>query len=252
MSIAFHLPGNIPVYTFSLLLGLAATVGLGWVVVRSEADRVSVHVSACLWSLLGALLGSRAGYLAVNWGYYQDHTNEILQVPLGGLAWPGAVAGGLVGLIFAAALARRSLLKLADILFPMVGVLVIATWLGCWMDGCAYGQLSDAWYRLPSKDEWGRLQDRVPLQFIGAVLSLATLWSLDMFRARGRLVRPGQEASLGWFALGLQGILLIPLRADPAPLWSGYRLDFWVAAALAGIAFLAFLTSFVMGGDQSE
>src|SRR4030065_623834 len=79
---------------FSILLGLGALAGLllaGWRAPKKEASR---YLDGSLGILLGALLGSRAVAVAVNYSYYQAHPGEIVQVWLGGLSGIGAMAGG--------------------------------------------------------------------------------------------------------------------------------------------------------------
>ncbi len=87
---------------FSILLGLGALLGLlltGWRAPQKEAYR---YLDAGLWTLFGALIGSRAVAVAVNLNYYQDHPGEIYQVWLGGLSGIGAMAGGMFVIILLA------------------------------------------------------------------------------------------------------------------------------------------------------
>ena len=54
---------------------------------------------------------------------------------------------------------------------------------------------STAWYALPSSDEWGMVAPRLPVQLLGAILTLGLFAGLE--QARGWLRRPGLAASLG-------------------------------------------------------
>ncbi|MFQ5615010.1 MAG: prolipoprotein diacylglyceryl transferase family protein [Anaerolineales bacterium] len=243
--VAFYLPGEVPVYAFSLLLGAAASLGLFWVAWQSEPQLARQRVVAGLGTLLGGLLGGRAAYIGVNWAYFQNHPAEIIQLPLGGLAWPGAVAGGILALPIVALIGRQSLPGLADALLPLIAVLTIAVWLACWMDGCAYGQPTGAWYSVPARDEWGNLTGRWPLQFTGALITFALVQGIDHARNRGWLQIPGRAACVGVFGLSLQWWLLSLLRADPAPQWNGQRLDTWAAIGFAILAALALLVMLI-------
>ena len=248
MTIAFYLPGGVPVYAFSLILGLGAALGLLWVAWRAPIKMLIPRLDAGLLVLLGGLLGGRAVFVAVQWFYYQSHLLEILAIHRGGFSWAGALAGGLVTLLLVAAFTRTSLGELADNLMPLLASLAVAAWLACWLDGCAYGPKTDQWWGLPAVNEWGQRYNRFPTQLLGAGLTLALIWLLDWFlsrlESRRRSPRPGIFALLGLLGLSLLMFALSYLRVDYTILWYGLRLEAWAAlgfAALAGIALLVTL-----------
>lgn len=254
--IAFILPGGKPVYAFSLIITLGAAVGLAWVAWRAPEKVRLPHLDAVLWVLLGGLVGGRAAYVAVNWLYFQSHPLESLQVYLGGLSWPGALVGGLLALALYAWFTRQSLGVLADALAPLLVCLAVSAWLGCWLDGCAYGPPTHAWWGIPSRDEWGVLARRWPIQIMGALLVIGMFWVLDRFTPRGRAGALGGLALLG-VSLLLFGFSW--LRIDPAPLWRGLRLDTWAAlgfallalVGLAGVYFRRPLSAWMMGVSRT-
>jgi prolipoprotein diacylglyceryltransferase len=234
--IAFYLPGNLPVYAFSLLLGLGAAAGLAWAIWHQNERQALRLIGGSLWSLAGALLAGRAVYVLLRWPYYQAHLAESFQFHLGGLEWSGAFAGGLIFLAIYAWLNRQSFLALADSLVPQLMLVSLAVWIGCWLDGCAYGPESFAWWSLPVRDEWGSLSWRLPTQVLAALLTLTLLWLVD--RPRARLQTPGLTSGLAVF--GLMAVIFASsfLRADPGYYWNGLRLDAWAAfgfSLLAGL-----------------
>ena len=215
---------------FSILLGLGALTGLllaGWRAPQKERVR---YIDAGVWILLGALLGSRAITALVNWGYYQSHLGEVYQVWLGGLSSIGALVGGLLAIFITARWWKLPVGVLADVLLPLAGTLTITAWLGCWVDRCSYGALSNTWLALPARDEWGVLGDRMPVQLMGAILTLVLIWLLD--RSSKRLPVQGLSAAIGLFGLSSVLFVLSYLRADPTPIWNGLRLEAWGAAGL--------------------
>jgi len=241
--IVFHLPGGTPVYAFSLLIGIGAGLGLVWISWQNVEDQTHAQLDAGLWALLASLLGARLVWVGLNWQYYRLHLPEIPQVHLGGLAWPGALAGGLLGVAVFARVMHQPAGALADGLLPLGTSMALFAWLGCWVDGCAYGQVSQAWWSLPSRDEWGTLAPRVPLQLAGALLSLLTLWLVEQNRVH--LSIPGQAAAVWLGAMAAQMLLAAFLRADPAPTWQGIRLDAWSAAIFMVLALLSFGLSLI-------
>jgi phosphatidylglycerol:prolipoprotein diacylglycerol transferase len=219
---------------FSVFLGLGALTGLllvGWRAPQKEAIR---FLDAGLVVLSGALIGSRAITVVVNWGYYQTHPGEIIQVWLGGLSSIGALAGGLIAILLFAAWWRISAGSLADFFLPLAGTMTVTAWLGCWVDSCGYGLPSGAWWALPGRDVWGVLAYRVPVQLLGAILTLALIWLLD--RAGRQLPLSGMSAAIGLFLLSAEILTLSFLRADPTPIWQGLRIEAWGAIGLMALS----------------
>ena len=235
--------------TFSLLIALAACGGLVWAVLlpehvrqprlqqaRRQSQQVQQRGLSVLCALGGALLGGRAAYVLAYGAYFAHAPQEILQT--GGLSWSGALLGGGLAAWVYARLARFSFAHSADMLVPLLLLLALAAWFGCWLQGCMYGAAVSSWLGLPASDEWGRSPSRFPLQFLGAGLTLALFWALDGLVQRRRLP-PGVHASLA--VLGLSSILLLAavLRADPPPALYGLRLDAWAALLLAAASLVA-------------
>lgn len=237
--IAFYLNSGVPVYLFSILLGSGAAIGLLWAGLQSHKDEAVMVVNAGLVALLGGLLAGRATYAAVHWSYFQLHKAEIPRLFLGGLSWPGALAGGILAVFVYAALVRRPAMHFLDALLPLAGTVAVGAWLGCWLDGCAYGPPIQAWWALPARNEWGTIARRVPVQLMGAVLILITVGLVDLYRPRLRIA--GQAALLALFAFGVQMFCLSFLRADAVPAWLGLHLETWSALLLAACSLFVLL-----------
>ncbi len=215
---------------FSVLLGLGALAGLllaGWRAPQKERLR---YLDAGVLALLGSLIGSRALTVAVNFTYYQAHLGEIFQVGLGGLSGIGAFVGGLLAVFIIAWWLKIPVGVLADVLLPLAGLLTMTAWMGCWIDRCGYGMPSNTWWALPTRDEWGVLADRIPVQFVGAISTLILIWLLD--RSAKRIPGHGMSATLGLFGIASILFVLSYFRADPTPIWNGLRLEAWGAMGL--------------------
>lgn len=221
---------------FSLLIGIGAAVGLIWVAYRSPEKQALRNVDTGIVALIGALIGGRVVHVMVNWGYFQEHLVEIPEIWNGGTSGLGALAGSILTIAFLSLFIDRSTGELSDALVPLAATLISATWVGCWLDGCAYGSTVDAWWGLQARDEWGILLPRVPVQLIGAVLTLVFFWLLEFIS--DRLPVSGQYAGLALLGISLELFGLSFLRADPIPYWRGMRLDAWGALILTAIACL--------------
>lgn len=224
---------------YAVLVGLGAALGI-WQVMQSalpalEAKRARQGSAL----LLSALLGARLGYVLLHLSYYRQHGWEALQIWLGGLYWPGAVAGALLALAVIARAGNERLTVLADGLTPLLPPLTILIWLACWTAGCAYGATAEgAWWGLPAVDETGVVARRLPLQALAA-LSLALLYgALELLL---HSARQGIRASLTLLALMMHTFLFSLLRVDSTLRWGGLRLDSWAALVFALTALVGWL-----------
>ncbi len=226
------------------MLGLLLT---GWHV---PAKSRLQYIDAAVLTLLGALLGGRILFVMSNWVYYQAHIIESLQVWLGGFSGIGALVGGILAILVISRGWKLPFASLADTLLPLAGTLTIAAWMGCWLDSCAYGFPTNAWFAVPARDEWGIIANRVPVQLIGAVLSLLVVALMDW--ASRRLPIHGTSAGLGLFCLSAIIFALTYLRADPAPVWNGLRLDAWGALGLMAFSLTTVVVLLVFGRRKGK
>lgn len=233
MPVLFHLPGDIPVYLSSLLVGLGGTLGMVLIAWRSPPEDRIRNLDQGLLILLGMLIGGRLVFVITNWSYFLLNLAEIPLLYLGGFSWVGALIGGTLTLVIIAAFSELSFGSLADKFFPLLGILAVSGWLACWLDGCAYGELSDAWWGIPAKDEWGVISNRLPTQLLGA-LSAMTL-TVVLTSGLTRSLPPGIAAGLGLSVLSILMLVLSFLRADPSQRWHGLRFDSWSALVFLGI-----------------
>lgn len=217
-------------HLFSILLAGGALTGLVLLSWRAPQKERLRYVDAGVLTLLGALVGGRALSVAVNFAYYSAHPGEIFQVWMGGFSGIGALIGGVLTIIILALWWKLPLGSFADAQLPLAGTLAVAAWMGCWSDACTYGAPSNAWWALPSADEWGMITNRVPVQLIGALATLILIWLLDW--GGRRLPTHGTGAVLGLFGVSAVLFGLSYLRTDPTPIWNGLRLDAWGSLGL--------------------
>ncbi|NMB90946.1 MAG: hypothetical protein GYA17_21495 [Chloroflexi bacterium] len=214
---------------FALWTGLGASLGL-WRITTGLSPHTSLQrARGGLWVLLGVLAGARAVYVALEPAYYTARPWEVLQFWLGGLAWPGAMLGGLAALAGLAAVEHSSLAKTADQYAPLAAPLAVGVYLGCWQSGAGYGVLAPAGvhWGAPAYDEYGLWALRFPLQFLCALVLAAYFALLEFGRLPIR--KPGQKASLAGLGLSLDLLLFSWLRADPVMHWQGLAVDVWAA-----------------------
>jgi prolipoprotein diacylglyceryltransferase len=227
---------------FSIITSGVAALGLALSVWRAaEKKTLTVYAGAAV--LAGSLAGGRLGYVLLNWSYFQENAFLIPQVWHGGLTWPGALLGGVIAAGLAAWINREKIGQLADRLLPLLGMVCLGAWTACWLDGCAYGPETQAWWGLPVVNEFGEQTTRLPVPLIVAVLDSAVAAAAIFLPARKWLSAPGRRAALGLSGVSLVHFTLSLLRTDPTPTLWVFRWESWFALAftLAAVGTMLFL-----------
>lgn len=246
----FYLPGGVPVYLYPFIVGMGATVGLAWSVLRVSSKNSILIANAGLAAILGGIIAGRLFYVLTNWSNFQGSVLEIFQIYLGGFSWIGALLGAILFTIGYGLIKRISPLQLLDSLVPLAGVVVMSIWLASWLDGYAYGQATDWWWAFPARDGWGRLAPRFPVQVIGALTALGTIWAAELLTKY--LAVPGQIAAATASLMSLVYFLLAFTRVDYVETFLGFRIDALIALTIAVVSSGYLLISWRQNGVDKK
>jgi phosphatidylglycerol:prolipoprotein diacylglycerol transferase len=229
-------PFTFPTYTVLIDLGIAAA--LAWLYFTAPAGRGARRLDAGLAATVGAFTGARLLYIIVHGDYYLPHLEEILAFWQGGLSWPGAVAGGLLGALWYCRRRQEPFGAVLDAAAPPIALLGLLGWTGCLAAGCAYGfeVPPGYWPATQAPDLYGLTLPRFPTQVLGiiwSVLALVIVWLAARRAARWPL------GTLGTLALALVALGMFALsftRGDPAMVISGTRADVLGAGLVLALA----------------
>jgi len=146
---------GLPIYGFGMMLFLAFVV-CNWVAGRrAEGEGVPKEVvqDLAIWLIVGGLIGARLTSVLTAPDPNPPQTvleflYRFIRIWDGGIVLYGAVIGGLISYVAAYFLVFRkkgiSTLKLADILAPTLAVGLAIGRIGCFLNGCCYGQVACA------------------------------------------------------------------------------------------------------------
>ena len=129
-----------------------------------------------------------------------------------------------VGLLIFAGIKRKPLGDLADVFAVPLAIVATASWLGCLLEGCAYGrEISTSLTVLNAPDLFGQIAPRWPTQLVGALCGAFTI--LILLYSGNRLQRSGSSFLLSVLMIsgGLFGLSLT--RGDPALYYGDFRVD---------------------------
>lgn len=203
--------GKFTFSSFGLFLGLGFLAGifLIWRLSRAwDLDEEKVLDLTILTSLCG-LLGARIYFVLENWSYFAgDILKIIVFIRHPGFSFLGALAGGVLGMMYFTKRFKVDFWQFADI--ASVGFLagVVLGNVGCFLGGCNIGVVSNFLYT-PLVGVVGK---RFPVQILESILlslALLKLYSYAThFHPRGKVV------SLSIVYFGLVKLVTEPLRAS--------------------------------------
>jgi phosphatidylglycerol:prolipoprotein diacylglycerol transferase len=137
--------GSFPIYSYGVMIALAFITAI--LLAMKEAKRYGEDperiLDISLYVILGALVGGRLGYILTYLDYYMKNPVKILNFRQGGLSFLG---GFLVAYSLGWLYAKRtkiSLWKYADIVAPSVAIGIGIGRIGCLLNGCCFGVVSE-------------------------------------------------------------------------------------------------------------
>ena len=90
--------------------------------------------------LIGGIVGGRLLFVIINWPEYARDPLRILMLNEGGMAFHGALAGGLLAAIWITGAKKLPFWKTADTIAPYIALGQGIGRIGCLVNGCCYGK----------------------------------------------------------------------------------------------------------------
>jgi prolipoprotein diacylglyceryltransferase len=141
-----NLPDGLPIYGYGFMLFLAfvACIFLSSWLARKEGIPKEMLQDLAIWIFVCGILGARIVYMI----QYRDRVafTDIYKIWDGGLVFYGSALGGVVGYFLAYYFVFHkqhiSTWKIADIIAPCVAIGLCLGRLGCFLNGCCYGNVA--------------------------------------------------------------------------------------------------------------
>jgi phosphatidylglycerol:prolipoprotein diacylglycerol transferase len=202
--ILFHI-GSFPVRSYGAMIVVGFLLGI-WRVRRlckrrmetePEGSPRRIDPDAALdigvMTLFSGLLGARLLFVLLDWKSFSGRPLEIFKIWEGGMSLHGSLILGVAYLVYAARRWKYSLLVLGDLAAPTFAICYILGRVGCFLNGCCYGNACDLpWgVRFPDEHTRGLLTPPShPVQIYGSLFHVLFLWILTRVERRPR--RDGQ------------------------------------------------------------
>ena len=133
--------GNIPIYSYGVMLGLSLVVGWYLTLWLAEKDGLPKEVMANCYvvTALAAIVGSRLLYVATNLDEFET-LKDFFAFRRGGLVAYGGFLGGYLGSWGYLKLKKIPLMPWADVAVPSLASGLAITRIGCYLFGCDFGK----------------------------------------------------------------------------------------------------------------
>lgn len=185
--------GNYPIYSFGVMVALGCIAAS--YVSALEAKRLGIDrddtLEACVWVVALAVIGARIGFVVQNLGYFSSNPAEILNFRGGGMSWHGSMAGIILGAYIPTRKMGVRLLDFLDLLAPGVLLGLGIGRIGCFLNGCCYGQVCTAWWAIsmPTENNPTQILPRYPTQVLEMGLAIFVGFPILLYWLRHRKFR---------------------------------------------------------------
>jgi phosphatidylglycerol:prolipoprotein diacylglycerol transferase len=199
--------GPLELHAYGFMLAVAFFVGIWFAARRAPRRGLSPEAvyDTSLVIVFAAIIGARLMYVV----FHRDEAGslwDIVAVWRGGLTMYGGVVAAMLAAWFY--LRRRDIpfLRMADVMAPSLGLGLMLTRFGCFLNGCCYGKPTDLpWgVSFPPEAFGGRLYGDIPLHPAQLYSSLEGLLILLLLLLYDR--RPRGEGQLFALYLILAGV----------------------------------------------
>ena len=226
-------PLSIHFYGLTLLVAIAAAVGITGVRWTRRGGDWDLIFRVAVWGVASGIVGARLYHVITSWNELPDGWSGPFAIWKGGLGvWGGIGLGVIVGAI----VAKRSgadLGKLADCVAPALLVAQGIGRFGNWWNQELYGKATDLPWGLEISPENRPIADIEsdtfhPTFLYEALWCFAAAGVLLLLERRFR-IRPGGLFALYVLLYSIGRFWIEMLRVDPSHEWGGVRLNVYVA-----------------------
>lgn len=182
--------GRVKVYSWGFMMAvgvLAATIGI-YKRFKQEGYDPDHALDLVILLVVTGLLGSRLAYIAMfEWRDFLAHPGIFFSLSNGGfqgLVWYGGFTAGVIAFLVYIRIRGYSFWKMADILAPYLALAYAIVRIGCFLNGCCYGLVTDSpcGVVFPDVDHFSRY----PTQLFSSALNLLLFAGLYWYYPRRR------------------------------------------------------------------
>jgi phosphatidylglycerol:prolipoprotein diacylglycerol transferase len=137
--------GEVKVFGYGAMLVLAFLCSTWLATWRARREKLDpdVILDMAFWIFFMGLVGARLFYCIQYWGHGIDSMLDVVQYWKGGIVYYGGILGGVIAFFVYRHYRPFPLRPYLDALAPSIMVGTLFGRLGCFLNGCCYGDLCD-------------------------------------------------------------------------------------------------------------
>lgn len=274
--VLFEIPAiHLKIFGYGVMLFVAFLAAMHLAARLARRNRLDPEIifDLALWIFLGGMLGARLFYVVQYWGDRITSWTDIFKIWEGGIVLYGSILGGTAAFFLYWAWRRFPLRPTLDALAPALALGIAIGRLGCFLNGCCYGDRCDLpwavafppnsppWWdqvrhdqlpeaapfveavrrgTIPPETPWSHLVH--PTQIYSTIgCTIITLLLLTYYPLRRR---DGEVMALLMVTYPIHRFLVERLRNDEGAFLAGMTIsqNASIVVFLAGLAFWAYLS----------
>ena len=226
--------GSVAIRSYDAVVLLAMVVGVLLIYRRARRAGLSGRrvVWGCITIILVGIVGTRAGNVLVDLESYVGNWRAMFS--LYGTGFQGGLIGGILATLVVARWLRVSFWELADLFAPSLILGQAIGRIGCFLNGCCYGQVTDSFLGMYLPGHGAGWDVRYPTQLMHSVANSAIF--VTLLKVERRKPFAGFLFLLYAVLYSMQRLLIDFLRADAVPLVAGIRPTEMVSVATILVA----------------
>lgn len=219
--------GNIKVMTYNVCLLLAFVVG--FLIFRRDSEKNGHTMGIVFSGLFGGALGAKLAVLVVYFNELQQN-GGVYNLLYSGKSIVGGLIGGFLGVMIYKRLFGIKVRLGNKMVVPILVGMAIGR-LGCLLNGCCYGKVTD----FPIAMNLGDGLYRHPTQIYEIIFDLALAWYLNRWLKTSADIQPGRLYQI-FINAYLTFRFFLEFIRDEKVVW--YQLTYFQLICLFGIVFI--------------
>lgn len=134
--------GPLNVYSYGLMLVVAFLVCSALAMQEAKRQQINPELifNFCFTVLIFGVIGARIFYVIENAAYYFNRPREIIMLQQGGLSWFGGLISGVISAGVYLKRKKIAFYPFIDLIIPFVALAQALGRIGCWLNGCCFGE----------------------------------------------------------------------------------------------------------------
>ncbi len=140
----FHI-GPLEIHTYGVMQAIAFFTVIFISVRKAKKMGIDPNIifDLAIWVLVSVVIGARIWYVAEHFNEYSQNLIDILKIWEGGLVFYGGFIAAILGGFLFLRLKKLSFTKIGDTIAPSLPIGVAIGRIGCFLNGCCYGKVSE-------------------------------------------------------------------------------------------------------------